>query len=197
MAREEHLIVPLSELDDFKIKSGDPDPRGWEVIAADGRRVGTVRELLADREALRVRYLEVELSSGRRTLLPIGTAQLDDETDRVLFHELTPEQLEQLPEYDYASFTHEYEHSVVTRFGPGGGGKAERVAYDGAHFDTEAFYRKRRNRYGGMGRGERIDAPITRADETPDVVREESELAQGAKRTGQDRRAGDRRDEAR
>lgn len=200
MAGQQRMIVPLSELKDFQVKDGDVDPRGWAVIAADGRTIGTVRDMLADREAMRVRYLEVELAgSGRRTILPIGTAELDDETDRVLFHELTPEQLDELPPYDYQSFTREYEESVVTRFGPGGGWKAERVGYDTPHFDAEAFYRKRRSRYGGMARGERLDSPLTRADERPDVVRDADELAQGTKRTGQDRRATDdrRNDDAR
>jgi photosynthetic reaction center H subunit len=185
MSRSEQRIAPLSEMTDFKVARGDPDPRGWDVIAADGRKVGTVRDLLADREERRVRYLEVELAgSGRRTLLPIGTALLDDATDRVLFQALSPEELDRMPEYDYATFTKEYEHSVITRFGPGGGGAVGTWGYSGRQFDEDAFFARRRNRYGGMARGERLDDRLTRSEEvvlSRRVVQPgEESLAEGA-----------------
>ena len=71
-------IVPLKELDDFKVAKGDPDVRGWDVIAADGTEVGEVEELLVDTAALKVRYLDVELdkdlvnAKDRHVLVPIG-----------------------------------------------------------------------------------------------------------------------------
>src|SRR3712207_9188206 len=105
MNRKDRRIVPLSKLTGFRVAPGDPDPRDWDVVAADGRTVGVVRDLLVDREAMRVRYLEVLLEgSGRRTLLPVGTALMDDAADRVHFHQLSPEQLGRLPEYDYDTF---------------------------------------------------------------------------------------------
>ena len=196
MAEKETKIAPLSEMNEFKVSGDDPDPRGWDVVGADGRTVGTVKDLLVDREAMRVRYLEVELADGgQRTLLPIGTAQLDDETDRVLFHQLRPEELAALPAYDYKAFTREYEHSVVTRFGPGGGGAIGKWSYTGAPFDEDAFYRKRRNRYGGMGRGEKLDAPLTRAEENPNAIADDEALVVGTQRKGEDRRASDDRRE--
>lgn len=196
MESKQTRIAPLSEMTEFKVSSDDPDPRGWDVVAADGRTVGTVKDLLVDRDAMRVRYVEVELADGaRRTLLPIGTAQLDDETDRVLFHELSPEQLAELPAYDYATFTREYETSVVTRFGPGGGGATTSPwSYAAPHFDDDAFFRKRRNRYGGMARGESFDAPLTRAEENASALSEAEALVVGTQRTGQDRRANERRE---
>ncbi len=63
-------VVPLSELSGHKVADDDPDVRGWEVVAADGRRVGTVDDLLVDRGAMRVRYLDVVLEAD---LLPVET----------------------------------------------------------------------------------------------------------------------------
>ena len=57
-------VTPLSKLHNFRISQGDPDVRGWQVLGADGRQIGTVDDLLVDTEALRVRYLDVNLDSG-------------------------------------------------------------------------------------------------------------------------------------
>jgi hypothetical protein len=57
-------VTPLSRLHNFRISEGDPDVRGWEVLGADGRMIGTVDDLLVDTEALRVRYLAVNLDFG-------------------------------------------------------------------------------------------------------------------------------------
>jgi hypothetical protein len=38
-----------------------PDLRGWAVVGADGRKIGQVRDLLADRHDDEVRFLDVEL----------------------------------------------------------------------------------------------------------------------------------------
>lgn len=57
-------IVPLSDLHSHKVASGDPDVRGWPVVAGDGRTVGRVEGLLVDTAEMRVRYLDVILDLG-------------------------------------------------------------------------------------------------------------------------------------
>lgn len=57
-------VVPLSQLTDYQVAEGDPDVRGWEVVAADGARLGTVDDLLVDTAQMKVRYLDVELEQG-------------------------------------------------------------------------------------------------------------------------------------
>jgi hypothetical protein len=63
-ALPEPSVTPLSRLHNYRISEGDPDVRGWEVLGADGRQIGTVDDLLVDTEGLRVRYLDVNLDSG-------------------------------------------------------------------------------------------------------------------------------------
>ena len=84
-------VVPLGQLDDFRVAEGDPDGRGWEVLASDGRKIGEVDELLVDTAAMKVRYLDVDLdvddvvlSGGhdRHVLIPIGYARLERDRDR-------------------------------------------------------------------------------------------------------------------
>ena len=85
-------LARLDELDDFKVASGYPDPRGWPVKTRDGRTIGEVKNLLVDRDALRVRYLDLELddefrsagAANGRVHVPVASAHLDDDRDEVL-----------------------------------------------------------------------------------------------------------------
>jgi PRC-barrel domain len=54
-------VIPLRTLHNYRIAEGDPDVRGWEVLGADGSKIGEVDDLLVDTHALRARYLEVAL----------------------------------------------------------------------------------------------------------------------------------------
>ena len=74
----------LGELRDFKVASDDPDPRGWGVRTRDGRALGDVEELIVDPDALKVRYLEVDLDrealglrESRRVSIPVESAEID------------------------------------------------------------------------------------------------------------------------
>lgn len=74
----------VEELRGFEIVEGDPDVRGWAVVGRDGRRIGEVRDLLADSEDPAVRYLDVRLdhrpdegrASGAR---PTGALDVDQD----------------------------------------------------------------------------------------------------------------------
>jgi photosynthetic reaction center H subunit len=121
-------VVPLDQLDDFRVASGDPDVRGWEVMGADGRRLGEVDELLVDTSAMKVRYLDVDLDgevgggADRHVLVPIGYARLDREHDRVIVDELAAADLQALPTYEHAPLSRDFETSVRDSFPRGRGG---------------------------------------------------------------------------
>lgn len=61
--REKHLYY-LDELKDYKISSGYPDVRGWEVKDAENRVVGKVDNLLVNKASERVVYLDVEVDQS-------------------------------------------------------------------------------------------------------------------------------------
>jgi hypothetical protein len=54
-----------------------PDLRGWAVVGADGRKIGQVRDLLADRNDDEVRFLDVEMDQTalEQDLVTPGGAQ--------------------------------------------------------------------------------------------------------------------------
>ena len=76
----------MSELSNYTIEQGDPDPRGCSVIASDGSRMGTVVDLLVDTTSMKVRQLLVdpsETASGRNAnaLVTLDVADVDVRPD--------------------------------------------------------------------------------------------------------------------
>ena len=70
-------IVPLRVATDHDVARQDPDPRGMQVIGADDKVGGVVRDLWVDRSEAIFRYLEVEVAgSGRRVLLPMNFSRV-------------------------------------------------------------------------------------------------------------------------
>lgn len=104
----EPLIVPLRVAKDFSVDPEDPDPRGMDVIGADGATAGKVADVWVDRAEPQVRYYEVELPAAAapsrrrakteegedspaspapaapRVLLPIYFTELNAERRRIL-----------------------------------------------------------------------------------------------------------------
>lgn len=69
-------IVPLRVASEYFVEPRDPDPRGAEVIAADGQVAGVVFDLWVDRSEALIRYLEVEAPDSRRVLVPMTLARV-------------------------------------------------------------------------------------------------------------------------
>lgn len=101
----------LSQLDDFKVAKGNPDPRGWEVFGRDGKRVGKVEHLLVDPGARMVRYLGIEVdrnllggrTHGHHVLIPVEQAHLsEDHRERVFIPESSTA-IASLPVYDQST----------------------------------------------------------------------------------------------
>jgi sporulation protein YlmC with PRC-barrel domain len=161
-------VVRLKDLKDYTVAKGDPDVRGWNVYANDGRRIGEVDELLVDVEAMKVRYLDIDLdrdvlsvtggdnlgnttaAPGTRSghvLIPIGSAQLDEKEDRVIV-DLLHTLVGGLPSYDHGPVTREYETSVRQHFDrdyrhdPA----RDRDFYDHDLYKEDRFWSKRRRR---------------------------------------------------
>lgn len=178
-------IAPLKELKDYKVAKEDPDVRGWHVIGRDGRMVGEVHDLLVDTGEMRVRYLDVELdqsllasapavpgtagavgvapSTGGKhhVLVPIGSARLDEDHDRIYLEGLDSHDAALLPAYDHRAFSREYETGVRRRFDRDSSPESpsspvppvsDRDFYAGDLYNEERFYGPRRKKRGLFGR---------------------------------------------
>jgi photosynthetic reaction center H subunit len=72
-------IVPLRADTAYGVAHQDRDPRGMEVIGADGKVGGVVRDLWVDRSEAIFRYLELDVQVGggtRRVMLPINFTRI-------------------------------------------------------------------------------------------------------------------------
>ena len=68
----------LSESHHFRVASGEPDIRGWEVRTLTGTHLGQVEDLLIDPHRGEVVMLDVDVNnSPDRVNLPIRNVQLD------------------------------------------------------------------------------------------------------------------------
>jgi hypothetical protein len=146
-------LARLDDLDDIRIADGDPDPRGWDVLSADGRTVGRVDTLIADTAAMKVRYLDVELDEkalgleeDRHVLIPIGGAALHEKEDIVYLATLPSARLRMLPPYRHGMLTRPDEQFYREEF-DAGYAPSERGAdfYAHAHFDDRRFLGRRRH----------------------------------------------------
>ena len=165
---DESRLRPLSEVPDYEIADGYPDVRGWVVLGADGRRLGSVHELIVDTEALCTRYLDVALewnASGsadtREVLVPIGSASLDELGESIILDGDLVSRLASLPAYVGGHITREFENRLLPV--SAADAPANKDFYASRHFDDSRFVRARR--------AERPDADEQR------VTRVEEELA--------------------
>lgn len=66
---ENKNLYYLEELPDYQVASDYYDVRGWDVIDAENRTVGKVTNLLVNKQAERVVYLDVEVN---KSLIEVG-----------------------------------------------------------------------------------------------------------------------------
>jgi photosynthetic reaction center H subunit len=74
----EHRTVPMRVAADHWVAEEDPDPRGAEVITADGLVAGICSDIWVDRAEQSARFLEVALADplARHPIVPMELAQV-------------------------------------------------------------------------------------------------------------------------
>jgi len=103
-------LMPLSRMEDFQVASDNPDVRGWDVLANDGKKIGKVEDLLVDRNARDVRYLAVSRDRGLfsggsgHVLIPVEDIRLD-RGRQVYLDSLGSSDIGSLQDYDLQSFS--------------------------------------------------------------------------------------------
>lgn len=141
-------LIHLEQMPDFKVAEGDPDVRGWDVISSDRQKIGEVDHLLVDRQAMKVRYLDVALdrdfpdrSKRRHVLIPIGAAQLDQRGKQIYVDDLSSTAALALPEYRQDAVTRDYEASLGRHFDQRSAGAALVGDFYGSDlYDDNRFY---------------------------------------------------------
>ncbi|PKV75131.1 PRC-barrel domain-containing protein [Pontibacter ramchanderi] len=116
-------LVPLSELKDYEVAKNNTDVTGWRVVGADGEKLGDVKDLVVDMEAMKVRYLSVLgdhrfFDRDRDTffLIPIGAAALDRKGKNIFVASVDANTVARYPAYPGGPITPDYEYAVRDNF---------------------------------------------------------------------------------
>lgn len=106
----------------YEIAPGEPDIRGWTVKNDFGRIIGRVNDLILDTKAHKVKYFILDTDGnelymvGRKILLPLEHAELDEVYRNVVFSGLSANELSSLPTYDRSSLTAKTEEIISNTF---------------------------------------------------------------------------------
>ena len=74
-------VQPLRVATDWRVASGDADPRGMRVLDATFNPIGRVQDLWVDRGVKILRYLEIDLDAGTGVtplLVPLHHCDIDE-----------------------------------------------------------------------------------------------------------------------
>lgn len=141
----------------FEIKDEQPNIIHWKVKNDFNQIIGEVTELIFDPQALKVRYIVIDLEDNewgmdaRKIMVPIGLAELDGENDHVILPGVTLDQVLLLPDYDKDNLTAETETAIRKAFLETGilnelpGNTSIDDFYSHEHFNQERLYRRRRS----------------------------------------------------
>jgi hypothetical protein len=134
MNEDRRQLVPLGDTREFRVAAGLPDVRGWPVLGGDGVELGRVTELLVDRTAGRVRYLECTLvhaqPGGGRLHVPVGLAYLSEDRDAVEVPSVTTLTVRQLVVVDREQRMPEDEERLHRGFAEAGAPASQDEWYD-------------------------------------------------------------------
>ncbi|MEL6480371.1 MAG: photosynthetic reaction center subunit H [Pseudomonadota bacterium] len=92
----EPRIRPMRFDDEFEVAAIDSDPRGFNVVCADGEVVGQVAEIWVDRAEQIIRYFEVETSAGLK-LVPYNLSLVIAQDGILQVRSVTAEQFRRAP----------------------------------------------------------------------------------------------------
>jgi photosynthetic reaction center H subunit len=116
----ENRLQPLRIATGWSINQGDPDPRGWGVVAADGISAGTVKEAWVDVVEPQVYYWEVASTGGRIVLVPARLAVVDEGSNLIRVESITAAQFANVPAIKNPNEVTLLEEDKITGYFAGG-----------------------------------------------------------------------------
>lgn len=128
---------------DYILTNGGTDITGWQVVNESEQTIGRVQDLLFDTINNTIRYLVIELlteitGSEKTVILPIGLANLSENTDAVVLPDIHQEQFSAMPRYISGEVTHDMEDHIRSIIGSP---VALRLEEDITELDRSDFYK--------------------------------------------------------
>lgn len=91
-------IRPMRLCDGFSYAEGEPELKGFSVMACDGKTVGTIAEVWIDKMESLIRYLEIDLDGGEKRLVPMTLARVWRSDKRIDVKSITSSQFMNVPQ---------------------------------------------------------------------------------------------------
>ncbi len=112
-------IVPIGAADHISVHAREADPRGMDVIGADGASAGTVSDLWVDNAEHVIRYLEVD-TGKKKVLAPMAMSKVKGKQRQVVIDAINADQFAGAPKPRKKSEITLYEEErIVAYFGAG------------------------------------------------------------------------------
>lgn len=104
-------LALLRNADDYRVRAGSVDPRGWQIQDSNEIRIGEVDDLIIDVSGLTTRYIvcSVGYATERSVLIPVGFARLDQNRSIVHLDFVTAADVEKLPTFNALPLTADFE----------------------------------------------------------------------------------------
>lgn len=97
-------LMRLKEERGFRVVEGEPTLVGYSFCNENGDRLGEVEDLIADTDAMKVRFLIVSLDQGlltsRRIIIPLRDTTIDEAAERVICTDCSETRLRGYPTYE-------------------------------------------------------------------------------------------------
>ncbi len=117
------LIVPIRVAPNYTVAREDRDPVGMQVMGADRKVAGTIKDIWVDRGECMPRYYEVELGGSaisRSVLLPVNFANVKSYRGQVIVDAILSTQFQNVPlTKDPNKVTMLEEEKVMAYYGAG------------------------------------------------------------------------------
>ncbi|MDA6071505.1 PRC-barrel domain-containing protein [Flavobacterium sp. AC] len=165
MENKDKNLYRLDELSDYKIASNYPDVRGWKIVDADNRTIGTIDNLWVNKDMKRVVYLDVKVDKAliedsrnevhnaiasenekeftykdgdNHVIIPIGSVNINKDTKIVMASNIGYDTFRNTSRYNREyNFNREYERRVMKSYYP------ENDPNSVYYSDDDSFYNRR------------------------------------------------------
>jgi hypothetical protein len=156
----------LTDLNDYRVAEGDPDPRGWDVITGDGHRIGNCIELIVDTQMMEATYIDTDIDEkklnleavDRHILVPVEAARLDRAKRNIVVDGLFLKDVGSVPLYSGLPLTSDSEEQIQAAYQPGrrmmDRGPEVRTESSGRRLDDDARFL---DQFYGARRGSNLD----------------------------------------
>jgi sporulation protein YlmC with PRC-barrel domain len=163
MEKDKKNLYYMDELSGYKISSDYSDVRGWKIIDPDNRTIGTIDNLLVNKEIQRVVYLDVIVDKDliedsrqhvhnapinengqefmykdgdNHIIVPIGSVVINKDTKTVMANNIRYDTFRNTSRYNrQQSFDRDYERRVMNSYYPDN--------TTATHSNDDTFYNRR------------------------------------------------------